>query len=43
MGFGNPFNNENWDPEGRVVLQPLRRLDRQLAAKVDRKTGELMR
>jgi hypothetical protein len=43
MGLGNPSNNENCDPEGRPVLESLRLLDRQLAAKVDRKTGKLIR
>jgi hypothetical protein len=39
MGLGNPFNNENCDPN---VLERLRRLYRQLAAEVDQKTGELI-
>jgi hypothetical protein len=43
MGLGNPSNNENCNPKGCLVLEPLRLLDRQLAAEVDRKTGELIR
>jgi hypothetical protein len=35
--------DENWDPEGRLVLDHLRLLDRQLVANTDRKTGELIR
>jgi hypothetical protein len=42
MGLGNPFNNENCNPEGQVILEHLRVLDHQLDAKVDRKTGELI-
>jgi hypothetical protein len=42
MGLGNPFNNENCNPEGQVVLERLRRLNRQLAAEVNRKTGKLI-
>jgi hypothetical protein len=42
MGLGNPPNNENCIPEGQVVLKRLRPLDRQLAAEVYRKTGELI-
>jgi hypothetical protein len=42
MGLGNPFNNENCNPKGRVVLKRLRHLDCQLAAVVDRKTGKLI-
>jgi hypothetical protein len=43
MGLSNPINNEKCDPKGRVILERLRWLDRQLAAKVDRKTGKLIR
>jgi hypothetical protein len=43
MGLGNPSSNENCDPKGRLVLERLRLLDRQLAAEVDPKTGELIR
>jgi hypothetical protein len=42
MGLGNPPNNENCNPEGRVVLERLRLLDRQLASEVDRKTVKLI-
>jgi hypothetical protein len=42
MGLGNPPNNENCDPKGRVLLEHLRCLNRQLAAEVNRKTGELI-
>jgi hypothetical protein len=35
--------DENWDPEGRLVLDHLRLLDRQLVANTDRKTGKLIR
>jgi hypothetical protein len=43
INLGNPFNNDNCDPDGRVVLKRLRRLDPQLAAEVHRKTGKLIR
>jgi hypothetical protein len=42
MGLSNSPNNENCDPEGWVVLERLSHLDHQLAAEVDRKTGELI-
>jgi hypothetical protein len=42
MGLGNPPNNENCDPEGRVVPKRLRHLDCQLAAEVDRNTSKLI-
>jgi hypothetical protein len=42
LGLGNPSNNENCHPEGRLVLERLRLLDRQLAAEVSRKTSELI-
>jgi hypothetical protein len=43
VGLDNPFNNKNCEPEGRVVLKRLCRLDHQLAAEVNRKTGILIR
>jgi hypothetical protein len=43
MGLSNPFNNENCNPEGRVVLERLSRIDHQFATKVNRKTGKLIR
>jgi hypothetical protein len=35
--------NENHDSELQLELERLRRLDRELAAEVNRKTGELIR
>jgi hypothetical protein len=36
-------NDENFDPELELELERLRRLDRELAAEVDKKTSELIR
>jgi hypothetical protein len=38
-----PENDENFDPKLELELVELRRIDRELAAEVDRKTSELIR
>jgi hypothetical protein len=38
-----PKNDENFDPKLKIKLVELRRIDRELAAEVDRKTSELIR
>jgi hypothetical protein len=43
MALGKSSPDKNCDPKGQVVLERLRWLNRQLAAKVDWKTTKLIR